>query len=216
MRLALRVLHVVCFTLLAAGCGALLPSMPSPRDFLLEYPPPPPFATRLPVILRLAPVRAAAVYDREPIAYSPAPYRVGYYHYHRWVTAPSQMITDLLARDFLAAEAFRAVQLGPSVLAADYQLDVRLDRLEERIEGQTCTAVLVLRASLQDLHGRGSESVVLQKRYEQSNPVPCKTPAALPAAFSRALQEISTALVRDVCQTVASLQQKPALSLSAR
>jgi len=198
----------------AAGCVSLLPSMPVPRDFQLEYAPPAPVGPRLPVILRIARVRAAAIFDRESMAYSPAPYRVGYYYYHRWVTAPSQMITDLLARDFAAAQGFRAVQVGPSVLAADYQLDVRLDRLEERIEAQGCKAVLVLRASLQDLQGRAADPVLLERTYEHAEPVGCSKPSELAAAFSRALQQISTTLVREVYDTLAQRSAERALSLS--
>lgn len=197
-----------------AGCLSFVPSMPVPRDFLLEYPPPVVSGECLPVTLRVAPVRAAAIYDREPIAYSSGPYRIGYYYYHRWVTAPSQMLTDLLARDFMASGLYRAVQVGPSVLAADYQLDVRIDRLEERIQDEQCTAVIVLRATLQNLQGRSAEPVALQRRYEESEPVPCKRPAELPAALSRALQRIATALQLDVYQALQRESRSTVASLS--
>lgn len=211
--LALRA-TVLVLSVLLGGCFSMVPSMPVPRDFLIDYPPPETGGTRLPIVLRVAPVRAAAVYDREPIAYTNGPYRVGYYYYHRWVTAPSQILTDLLARDFTASGLYQAVQVGPSVIAADYQLDVHLDRLQEQIEGAQCTAWIVLRATLQSLQGSSVEPVLLQRRYEEREPVPCKRPAELPAAFSRALQRMAAALQLDVYQALLPQGRNSQLSLS--
>ncbi|MCX8072885.1 MAG: PqiC family protein [Candidatus Binatia bacterium] len=189
-----------------AGCLSLVPVAPAPRDYRPDYPPPQMQHERLPVVLRLAPVRVAAIYDREPFAYRRGPYRIGYYYYHRWATAPGQLLTDFFVRDFTVSGLYRAVQQGPSVLVADYQLDLRVDRFEEEIDSSGCRASLVLHASLQSLRSGVSDPVRFQRVYEESEPVACNSPDAFVAGVSRILARLSRQLQDDVYRAVADTE----------
>ncbi len=197
MKLAPRA-GFLLFLGLAPGCLTLFPVTPIPRDYRPDYVPPIFQHERLPVVLRLAPVRVAAIYDREPFAYRRGPYRLGYYYYHRWATAPGQMLTDFFVRDFTYSGLYRAVQQGPAVLLADYQLDLRVDRLEEEVTSGGCNAAMVTQASLQSLRVATGNPVRLQQIYVESEPVPCNDPEAFVQGVSRILMRLSQKLQEDV------------------
>ncbi|GBD26234.1 hypothetical protein HRbin30_01564 [bacterium HR30] len=188
----------------AAGCLSLLPVAPTPRDYRPDYTPPMLQHQRLPVVLRLAPVRVAAIYDREPFAYRRGPYRVGYYYYHRWATAPGQMLTDFFVRDFTLSGLYRAVQQGPSVLLADYQLDLRVERLEEEVKSAGCTAAIVVQATLQSLRPGAANPVRLQQVYTEVEQTRCNDPESFVAGVSQILSRLSRALQEDVYAAIAA------------
>lgn len=180
------------------GCLSLLPVTPTPQDYRPEYVPPVLQHTPLPVVLRLAPVRVAAIYDREPFAYRRGPYRVGYYYYHRWATAPGQMLTDFFVRDFTSSGLYRAVQQGPAVLVADYQLDLRVDRFEQELSSSNCSAAIAIYATLQNLRVGAANPVLLQRLYSDSEAVPCDDPQGFVRGVSQILARLSLQLQEDV------------------
>lgn len=187
---------------LLSGCFSLLPAAPVPKDYRLEYDPPSVQHPPIPVVLRLSPVRVAAVYDREPFAYSTAPFRIAYRYYHRWATAPGQMLTDLFVRDFTTSGLYRAVQQGPSVLVADYQLDLRVERFEEQVASSGCHAVIVVHANLQSLRPRVANPVRLQQLYEEREPVQCGNAEDFARGTSRAVRRLSERLQLDVVEAI--------------
>ncbi|GIW43345.1 MAG: hypothetical protein KatS3mg077_0627 [Candidatus Binatia bacterium] len=197
---------ICCFLWALSGCLSLVPVTPAPRDYVPDYTPPVLQHRQLPVVLRLAPVRVAAIYDREPFAYRRGAYRVGYYYYHRWATAPGQLLTDLLVRDFTQSGLYRAVQQGPSVLVADYQLDLRVDRFDEEIHLSGCSAAIVLHASLQSFHSELRDPVRLQRVYAETEPIACNEPEAFVAGVSRVLARLSQQLQSDVYDAIVATE----------
>jgi ABC-type uncharacterized transport system auxiliary subunit len=201
---------LVLLAVLASGCLSLIPKVPQPRDYRIDYPSPVIQHSPIPVVLRVAPVRVAALYDREPFAYAQGPYRVGYRYYHRWATAPGQMLTDLLVRDFSQSGLYRSVQQGASVLVADYQLDVRIDRFEQELLGDRCAAAVVAHASLQRLRPGMDNPVRLQRTYKESEPIDCEAPEDFVRGMSRAIARISEHLQEDVYAAVQATEQEAA------
>lgn len=188
---------------LLIGCASSF-KIPAPdmHDYRLEYPPPAIGGAPLPVVLQLARFRSAAVYSRESIVYRQGDYATGTYPYHRWVANPASMIADLLARDFSASGLYRAVQQGASLLVADYELGADIEEIEERVAVGGCTAHLSMRVLL--FRTRVSDNpVMLRDAYVADEPCGTIGSEALVGAMSRALQQISERLQRDVHNAIA-------------
>lgn len=190
-------------SLLLSGCLQLAKPTPSQHYYRLDYEPPVPQGQAQPVVLRIAPVRVAALYDRDMMVYTEDHYGVGTYHYHRWSTPPGEMINDLLGRDFAAAGLFEAVQQGPAQLLANYQLEVSVERLEEQNSAGNCQAQLALRAQLEDLLPGSRDAVLLRQSYAQNEAMQCNDPLALAAALSKTMRALSQQMQSDVTRAIA-------------
>jgi ABC-type uncharacterized transport system auxiliary subunit len=187
---------------LVAGCFRLSQPSPDIREYHLDYAPPAVAGQRLAVTLRIAPLGVAAVYDRQAIVYSDGPHSGGTYYYARWSTNPSAMVTDLLARDFVASNLYSAVQQGPSAVPNDYQLGGAIEQIAERTAPTGCTAQLRLRALL--VRVRASATPVLsQTTYAAEEPCTCNDPGALAQAMSQAMARVSQQLQQTVYDAIA-------------
>ncbi len=187
---------------LLAGCVHL--SQPAPRvhDYRLDYVPPVPVGTPLPVTLRIAPFGVAAVYDHEAIVYRNDAYSTGRYFYHRWSSNPGDMIADLLARDLAASRLYRAVQQGSAPLPSDYQLSGEVEEIEERPAASACTAHLRLRILLAAMRAGATAASVLQTTYTADDPCPCNDARALAEVMSLGVARVSAQLQQQVYQAI--------------
>jgi len=185
-----------------AGCASLSVKPPQVREYTLAYDPPALGLTPLPVVLRVVPLQVASAYAGQGIVYRDSAYDIGSYPYQHWVTDPGGMVTDLLARDLSASAAYRLVQEGPSLLPSDYDLAGHIGAIEERLT-DGCSAHLELRIAVHRRHGR-RERVLLNRAYSADRPCDGKATAATVAAMSKALEQISSELQRDVHQAIAA------------
>jgi len=199
---------LLCVLVLLAGCVHL--SQPAPRiqDYRLDYTPPVPAGTPLPVTVRVAPLRVAAVYDREAIVYRDDAYSTGRYFYHRWSSNPGDMIADLLARDLAASQRYRAVEQGLPSVPADYVLSGELEEIEERRTPAGCTANLRLRMLVVP-NRSDTAAPLLQATYTADEPCPCNEPHALVEAMSRGLEDASAKLQQNAYDVIASDRRRP-------
>ena len=81
-------------------------------------------------ILALERLNADAAYDDARIVYRESPYRLDYYHYHRWTAPPGLMVSDYLRMAYQQTGKFRSVVAGYSS-DADAILSGRLMAIEE-------------------------------------------------------------------------------------
>ena len=190
-----------------AGCFQLHVPAPTMHDYRLDYAPPQVEGRPLAVVLQIAPLAVAAMYDRDAIVYREGTYSTGTYPDSRWSTNPGSLVTDLLARDFGDSELYRAVQLGPSLLAGDYHVGGEIEEIEEIEEEPNaggCAAHLRLRMLVARLRPGKDDPVLLQHAYTGEEPCPCNQPRALVAAMSQGLAKISAQLQRDVYDAIAA------------
>jgi len=197
-----RRLLLVAVVVLLAGCVHLSQPAPQVHDYRLDYAPPVPVGTPLPVTLRVAPFGVAAVYDRESIVYRDDTYSTGRYFYHRWSSNPGDMIADLMARDLAASQLYRAVQQGAASLPDDYQLSGQVEEIEERPEGSGCTAHLRLRVLLAVMRAGAVAASVLQTTYTADEPCKCNDARALAEAMSVGVAHISGQLQQEVYDAI--------------
>lgn len=188
--------------LAAGGCFSLSSPAPPPvLRYQLDYPAPRAAAVTLPAVLQLLPLRSAAAYEHEGIAYREGEYDLAAYHYRRWAVQPARMIADLIERDFVESRQFRAVLRGPSPLRPDYVLGGALEVIEERDAGG-CSAHLRLRFTLAGRTEAIDAAPIFQRSYAAEEPCSGETVEDLVAAMSRALWSISERLRADVVAAV--------------
>jgi ABC-type uncharacterized transport system auxiliary subunit len=119
------------------------------------------------------------------------------------------MITDLIARDLTAAHAVAVVLQAPSALPADYELSAQIESLEERNDGQGCSAHLRLRVLLVRAPSRGARRAVLQEELWADEKCTSGDPASFAEAMSRAVQSVSAQLRSTIAPY---LTEKPQMS----
>ena len=187
-----------------AGCLQLHVPAPTMHDYRLDYAPPQVEGRPLAVVLQIAPLAVAAMYDRDAIVYREGTYSTGTYPDSRWSTNPGSMVTDLLARDFSDSGLYRAVQLGPSLLAGNYHVGGEIEEIEEEPNAGGCAAHVRLRMLVARLRPGKGDPVLLQHAYTGEEPCPCNQPRALVAAMSQGLAKISAQLQREAYDAIAA------------
>ncbi len=186
----MRRLATLAFATLA-GCGfAASRAAPPVQTYQLSYPAPAPASAAAPVTVRVAPFGVAAAYDRVNFLYRRGTYEIGVDSYHRWVTTPGSMVSDLLARDLAAATLARAVLQVPSALPSDYELNGQVEVFEETDRGG-CSAHLRLRVFLVRIPPSGPRTVVADDIFDAEEPCRAGDPASVAAAMSRAVERAS-------------------------
>jgi ABC-type uncharacterized transport system auxiliary subunit len=185
-----------------AGCVSLT-AKPSPpvQEYRLDYAPPPAGGEALPVTLRVAALRVASAYAGSGIVYREDAHRLGAYTYHRWISEPGGMVGELLARDLVSSGRYPAVEYGPSLLPAEYEVTGEVEEMEERSENG-CQAHLQIRVLLRRVRPRSREGVVFQRRYEAARPCTAGDARSIVEALSASLADISGHLQADLAAAI--------------
>lgn len=188
----------VGLVLLAAGC--LEKRQPAPvKNYVLEYPAPAAAKKTLPQTIKVRRFNAAREADGTGMAFKPGPFQRDAYLYHRWISAPADMISDLLFRDLAASRAFAAV-FGPDDTArARFELQGGLlECLQVRENGQWLARLKLTATLLDNQSKRLPGRVAWQRDYKATKPLAENSPEGLARAMSLALQDLSATLRQDL------------------
>ena len=151
-------------------------------------------ASRGPV-LAIEPLSADEPYDDERIVYRENPYRVDYYHYHRWSASPGALVSRHLERALEASGRFAAV-LRDDPKGAAFVLGGRVTALEEvDLSRQRWVGRVALELNLRDA---ASGAVVWSRKLEETEPVAKQSPEGVARALSRALDRIARRLAPEL------------------
>lgn len=172
---------------LATACGGKLPET---RYYQLATKSASSAASdRTGVVLAIQPLDADPAYDDERIVYRINPYRLDYYNYHRWSTAPGTLVADFLERTFERSGRFRSVTRDTTAQDAPVTLGGRLVALEEVDTSKTqWVGRIVIELTLTD---SASGDVLWSEQFEETEPLPSQTPEGLAQAISVALDRIA-------------------------
>lgn len=171
---------------LAVALAACSSKTPDTRFYQLAAP-----TQRAPVTgdltLVVEPLTTDPAYDDERIVYRANPYRLDYYHYHRWSAAPGMMIGNYLEEALERSGRFRAVTReltsdAPVVLGGRVVAIEEVDRSKTQWLGR-----LVLELTLTDAK---TNRVLWTQQYEETEPVTLQTPEGLARALSVAMNRI--------------------------
>ena len=142
-------------------------------------------------ILAVEPLEADEPYDDDRIIYRQNPYKVDYYHYHRWSASPGALVSRHLERALEASGRFAAV-LRDDQSKATYVLGGRLLALEEvDVSRKRWLARVAIELHLRDAK---SGDIVWSRRLEETEPVARQTPEGVARALSRALDRVARRL----------------------
>jgi ABC-type uncharacterized transport system auxiliary subunit len=121
-------LLAVCFS---AGCGASHPisyyQLTVPGDRV----PNAPSANPIPITLLIGRLTAPALYREDQIVYGTRGESMGIYEYHRWSEPPTEMIGEIMLRQFRASGRYKGVYTLRSDIRGDYLLHGRLYDFKE-------------------------------------------------------------------------------------
>lgn len=198
------VMLLVCSALLS-GCACLGGTAPPAEVYTLEYPSPV-FTGRQPAqelirVGRFAPVEAFAV---TTMIASPSPRKREVYPDAWWSVHPGALVTDFLIRDMRRSGLFHGVFTYRDDTDARYLLGGTVEEFLEEGGSGGPAAVIGLTASLQDQTARKdpSKGVAFQKSYREREPMTARSPQALAAAMSAAMERLSRAIQNDVAETI--------------
>ena len=128
-----------------------------------------------------------SAYEDPRIVYRVSPYRLDYYHYHRWTAPPGVLVSDFMRDAYERTGQFRSVVAGFSPDAAVF-LSGRVIAFEEvdHDKGQWYARVklnLFLREA-------ATGDVIWSQTFLQETPVAENTPEGVAAAMSVAVSRI--------------------------
>jgi ABC-type uncharacterized transport system auxiliary subunit len=172
--------------LLLAACAG---KVPETRFYQLAAPTAPTPAPRNPqgVVLAIEPLETDPAYDDERIVYRLTPYRLDYYNYHRWSSAPGSLIADYLERAFERSGNFRSVTREAT--ASSVTLGGRVVAIEEVDTSKTSwVGRVVVELRLTDT---ATGEVLWTEQYEEREPLTQQNPEGLAMGLSKALRRIA-------------------------
>src|SRR5277367_2949624 len=170
----------VCF---AAGCGASHPI----KYYQLTVPGNPPTANAnpIPITLLIGRLTAPALYREDQIVYGTGGESMGVYEYHRWSEPPTEMISEVMVRQFRASGHYRGVYTLRSDIRGDYLLHGHLYDLKEVDAGS-----LVARVTMElELRNIKTGTTVWTHFYTHDEPAAAKTTDAIVAALDKGVQQ---------------------------
>lgn len=140
------------------------------------------------VVLVLEPFTTEPAYDDERIVYRPSPYRLDYYNYHRWSSAPGTLVGNYLEQALERTGRFRAVvrELSPQ---APVVLGGRVVAIEEIDTSRTrWVGRIVVELTLTEPR---TGAVLWTEQFDETEPLATQTPEGLARALSVALARIA-------------------------
>jgi ABC-type uncharacterized transport system auxiliary subunit len=169
---------------LAAGCGAARPSkyyqLTVPGDTARAGDPNP-----IPVTLLIGRLTAPALYREDQIVYSSGGENMGTYEYQRWSEPPTEMIAEVLLRQFRASGHYRGVYTLRSDIRGDFLLHGHLYDFKE-VSGSPLAARVTMELELRNVK---NGTTVWTHFYSHDEPVSGKDTASVVAAMDKNVQQ---------------------------
>lgn len=138
------------------------------------------------IVLGVARFEAAPLYQEERLVYRDSPYEGKYYHYHRWIASPEQMITEKVIEQLRASNRFEQVVAFPKYSQVNYVLQGTIKALEEWDEGDQWYARVQITF---EIMSKTDNQVIWQKTIEKKNRVSQKTPAEVVKGINQGVQQ---------------------------
>jgi ABC-type uncharacterized transport system auxiliary subunit len=150
--------------------------------------------------LDIEPLTADRPYDDDRIVYRVDPFRVDYYEYHRWSASPGTLVANYLIQALDHTGRFRTVVHAPSDAVA-MTLGGHVVALEE-VDATPARWVGHVALEL-ELVDRATGRQVWSRRYDETEPMPVRSPEGLARAVTTALGRIT----RSAAPTIARIAE---------
>lgn len=180
-RCALAVLALAAS--LATGCGAARPSkyyqLTVPANSTVSD-----SSNTLPITLLIGRITAPALYREDQIVYSSGGESMGTYEYQKWSEPPTEMIAEIMLRQFRASGRYHGVYTLRSDIRGDFLLHGHLYDFKE-VEGSPVVGRVTMELELRDIK---SGVVVWTHFYTHDEPAGSKDTGAVVAALNKNIQ----------------------------
>ncbi|MHB8500321.1 MAG: ABC-type transport auxiliary lipoprotein family protein [Candidatus Acidiferrales bacterium] len=167
-----------------AGCGAARPNkyyqLTVPGDLAPAANPNP-----VPITLLIGRLTGPALYREDQIVYSSGGESMGTYEYHRWAEPPTEMIAEIMLRQFRASAHYRGVYSLRSDIHGDFLLHGRLYDFKE-VSGSSELARVSMELELRNIK---TGNTVWTHFYSHDEPASAKTVSAIVAALDKNVQQ---------------------------
>ncbi|HJX95866.1 MAG TPA: ABC-type transport auxiliary lipoprotein family protein [Candidatus Acidoferrum sp.] len=169
---------------LAAGCGAARPSkyyqLTVPGDLAPAANPNP-----VPITLLIGRLTGPALYRADQIVYSSGGESMGTYEYQRWSEPPTEMIAEVILRQFRASGHYRGVYTLRSDIRGEFLLHGRLYDFKE-VSGTPIVGRVTMELELRNIKTGTS---VWTHFYTHDEPASGKDVGAVVAALDKNVQQ---------------------------
>jgi ABC-type uncharacterized transport system auxiliary subunit len=169
---------------LAAGCGATRPSkyyqLTVPGDLAPAADPNP-----VPITLLIGRLTGPALYRADQIVYSSGGESMGTYEYQRWSEPPTEMIAEVILRQFRASGHYRGVYTLRSDIRGEFLLHGRLYDFKE-VSGASIVGRVTMELELRNIKTGTS---VWTHFYTHDEPASGKDVGAVVAALDKNAQQ---------------------------
>ena len=122
-------------------------------------------------------------------------YEGKYYHYHRWIASPEEMITGKVIEQLNASNLFEQVVAFPKFSQVEYVLQGTIKMLEEWDEGEKWYARVQISFELKK---NTTNQIVWQKPIEKKNIVSHKSPVQVVTGINLGVQQCITACEQEL------------------
>lgn len=201
----IKILMLLLAVLLVTGCfgGTTVPA--TYTYYALEYPSPPAESkASYDAVVRAERFTSAPEFIGRDMIFRSQPFVRDSYRYHRWTSAPADMVQGLLLRDLRQAGIFRAVLTPDDIGEARYVL---YGHVEEFLQREEKNASLIVNLTLMDSKGPGD--VLMQKTYRISEPLASRGPQEAAKGMSTAMARLSAAFLQDLHVLIQDRREKP-------
>jgi len=184
--LTLRITHslLALVVILTAGCGAARPS----KYYQLTVPgdsAPVANSNPLPITLLIGRLTAPALYREDQIVYSSGGENMGTYEYQKWSEPPTEMIAEVMLRQFRASGRYHGVYTLRSDIHGDFLLHGHLYDFKE-VGGNPLLARVTMELELREIK---TGAVVWTHFYTHDEPASGKDVGAVVAALNKNVQQ---------------------------
>jgi ABC-type uncharacterized transport system auxiliary subunit len=164
-------------------------------------------------VLVVEPLTTDAGYDDERIVYRTTPFRVDYYQYHRWTSAPGVMVGNYLERALENSGKFRAVVREPTpdaplVLSGRVLAIEEVDRSKSEWVGR-----IALELALTDAR---TGALLWTVQLDETEPLRQQSPEGLAAALSIAMSRIVAHVVPTISDAIRAMPEDNPAAASQR
>jgi len=169
---------------LATGCGAARPSkyyqLTVPANSTVSD-----NSNTLPITLLIGRITAPALYREDQIVYSSGGESMGTYEYEKWAEPPTEMIAEILLRQFRASGHYHGVYTLRSDIRGDFLLHGHLYDFRE-VEGGSIVGRVTLELEMRDIK---TSTVVWTHFYTHDEPAGGKDINSVVAALDKNIQQ---------------------------
>jgi len=131
---------------------------------------------------------ALAPYDQDRIVYRRSPHEVEFYHYHRWIMPPGDLIQQKLWADLDESHLFRRVVLYPTNNDIDFLLRGHILQMEEWDEEDKWMAHFKIQVEIIDIK---TNNPLLQNIFTEQEQITERSAVGVVKAINSCLQRCS-------------------------